>query len=563
MRLGLVTIFAMLALFTTCSGTAYAARVFAITDEVLPHVISFDANVPGTLLSNVPVSGLTATELMLGIDKRPANATIYALTADGSARFLRALDPATGTLGTPVTLSPDPSDATNPYSGFDPALGVGVDFNPASDKLRIVTGTDQNMHVNPNNGLVVTDAALNPGNPTIVAAAYENNVVGSVGSMLYDYDVGTDNLMRQDPADGGTLTTLDHLFILGAGVSQTGFDFLTFAGPITNVGYLVANDFLITLTGNVTSTAGEIGDGAATARDLTVSENVMGFMAPTTTASEGDATVKVTLTRQDPRGSATVDYATSDGAAVAGSDYQAANGTATFGPGATTTVIDIPVTDDSAVEGTESFTLTLSNPASTGNSAFVFGKSATVTIADNDVAPAPPADRDGDGVPDGSDNCPTVANAGQEDPNANGVGTACDLAEVAGPPPAGAAISNANFAARFLQTLAGARVTSKLKITPTSDGSVATLTVLCRSATPCLGTHQLFIGTGKKRKLGGSGRVSVPAGEARTVVVGLSRAGLAALRKARTSPAHLTVALTDTRGHRRTDTSAFTLKKRH
>jgi PKD domain-containing protein/thrombospondin type 3 repeat protein len=37
-------------------------------------------------------------------------------------------------------------------------------------------------------------------------------------------------------------------------------------------------------------------------------------------------------------------------------------------------------------------------------------------------------DRDGDGVPDNVDNCPTVSNAGQADTNTNGVGDACESA---------------------------------------------------------------------------------------------------------------------------------------
>jgi len=40
--------------------------------------------------------------------------------------------------------------------------------------------------------------------------------------------------------------------------------------------------------------------------------------------------------------------------------------------------------------------------------------------------PPPPVDTDGDGVPDGADNCPTVANPDQADSDGDGVGDACD-----------------------------------------------------------------------------------------------------------------------------------------
>ena len=57
-----------------------------------------------------------------------------------------------------------------------------------------------------------------------------------------------------------------------------------------------------------------------------------------------------------------VDYATSDGTAQAGSDYRAASGTLTFRPGETAKTISVPVLEDSHHEDHERMTLTLSNP---------------------------------------------------------------------------------------------------------------------------------------------------------------------------------------------------------
>ena len=83
------------------------------------------------------------------------------------------------------------------------------------------------------------------------------------------------------------------------------------------------------------------------------------------TAHEGtDATLDfvVTLARATDK-AVTVDYATSDGTATAGSDYTASRGTLTFAPGETTKTVPIPVLDDAIDEGEETMRLTLSSPS--------------------------------------------------------------------------------------------------------------------------------------------------------------------------------------------------------
>jgi|694.fasta_scaffold10675_14 Ca2+-binding RTX toxin-like protein len=75
----------------------------------------------------------------------------------------------------------------------------------------------------------------------------------------------------------------------------------------------------------------------------------------------------------------TVQYATANGTAIAGSDYTSTSGTLTFNPGVTSQVINIPILNDSLNEANETFTLTLSSPT---NANLGTTKAVTTTITD-------------------------------------------------------------------------------------------------------------------------------------------------------------------------------------
>ena len=79
-----------------------------------------------------------------------------------------------------------------------------------------------------------------------------------------------------------------------------------------------------------------------------------------------------------------VDYATSDGTAVAGEDYEAASGTLTFAPGEKARTVPVSLSDDVEDEPAETFSLALSMPVD----ATVAVGVATGTIVDNDDPPA-------------------------------------------------------------------------------------------------------------------------------------------------------------------------------
>ena len=100
----------------------------------------------------------------------------------------------------------------------------------------------------------------------------------------------------------------------------------------------------------------------------------------------GKAVLSVTRTTGTDR-AATIDFATADGTAVAGSDYTATSGTLRFDVGVTTAQISVPIINDTLQEpgAPESFTVKLSNPG--GNAVPPTQNTATVSIQDDEGTP--------------------------------------------------------------------------------------------------------------------------------------------------------------------------------
>ena len=104
-------------------------------------------------------------------------------------------------------------------------------------------------------------------------------------------------------------------------------------------------------------------------------------MSDTITLSEADLFVRATLTwTPDPENPqpATINYVTRNGTAAAGEDYTAGSGTLTWAAGeGGSKSFDIPVIDDDAIEGDETFFIDISGD---------FNATVTVTLTDNDQA---------------------------------------------------------------------------------------------------------------------------------------------------------------------------------
>lgn len=179
------------------------------------RLASFD-RATGAVRTVEAISGIGAGETVVGIDFRPRNGALVALTKD-AANVGRIY-----TVAVPSGVASAPQMLSMPLAG----TRFGIDFNPAADALRIVSDTGQNLRVNITTAAVTVDGPLNPATTTVAAAAYTNSQDDTCRTALFVIDTATDRLRLQNPPNAGTLTDVG----TGLGVDASGavgFDIVT------------------------------------------------------------------------------------------------------------------------------------------------------------------------------------------------------------------------------------------------------------------------------------------------------------------------------------------------
>ena len=227
-------------------------------------------------------------------------------------------------------------------------------------------------------GLVVgdTDVDLYAFTPT-VTGAYDirtnTSEEGSADTYLRLFDANGDQLAANDNADSTTeasyiradLTAGTPYYIGVSGTGNEGYD------PITGTG----------TTDSTTSGVYTLSVAVATLPAITIANPAA--VSPTAAG----ATLAFVVSLDQPSTTAvTVDYATADDTAAAGTDYTAQSGTLTFAPGQTTQTINVPVLLDPNITGTVTFDVDLSSPSS---NALLDGGQATGSITDLPVTQLP------------------------------------------------------------------------------------------------------------------------------------------------------------------------------
>lgn len=249
------------------------ATVYALTAG--NSLISFNMLTPGTILRTVAITGLAQGEAIVGIDFRPRNNQLYAVSSLNRVYTIN--------LSTGATTAISPSAFTPPLTGNS----YGVDFNPVPDRIRLVSDAEQNLRLHPDTGAVAgTDSNLAyatgdanaAANPNIVGAGYTNNFNGATTTTLYVIDSNLDILARQGSPGGAPVSpNSGQLFTIGSlGVNtteQVGFDIIAPAdmalASLTPQGATTSGLYSVNLaTGNVTLIGG-IG-GNQIIRDIAV-----------------------------------------------------------------------------------------------------------------------------------------------------------------------------------------------------------------------------------------------------------------------------------------------------
>ncbi len=172
----------------------------------------YNANSSATVISSLTISGLATDEKILSIDFRPATGQLYGISNNSRLYVINLKDGTAKALGT--------SALTPVISGTI----VNIDFNPTVDRIRLVTGSGQNLRLHPELGTVVaTDLTINgAANASITSVAYTNSKAGATTTELFDIDLTNKKLYKQIPPNDGVLVEVGALGVDFTG--RGGFD---------------------------------------------------------------------------------------------------------------------------------------------------------------------------------------------------------------------------------------------------------------------------------------------------------------------------------------------------
>ena len=412
--------------YTAASGTLSWADDDA-GDKTFTVTIANDAVLEGDETINLTLSNPMG-DATLG-DPSTATATIanddYALEFVMSPVIASETD-GQGTL-TVTRLGYQDDTVTVDFATSDGTAEAGQDYTAASGTLTFAAGdaSDQTITVTiANDDIAESNESFAVSLSSAAPSANFDSAASTLGGQINitdneavlrldatTYAVSEDGgsvtvlVVRDGSTEGGvsvTLSTADDTAMAGEDYTATSMvvSFADGEGGSMPVQVPIIDDneaeddetFTVALsapgqTGPGTATIGSPDTGTVTITNDDASvQGTLQFTAATFSAAEADGVIVVTVERvngdDDP---VSVEYATSDGSAVAGEDYTAASGTLNWADDdAEPKSFMVTVNDDAMFEDDEAFTLTLSN--ATGNATIGDPGTASGNIVNDDTA---------------------------------------------------------------------------------------------------------------------------------------------------------------------------------
>ncbi len=363
------------------------------------------SNVSSDMMNDAIITGTNpATLVILDDDPPPAaqfGAADYTIgEAEGSAVITVTLDAPSGR---PITVSYATADGTATAGADYTAVNGTLDFAPGQTAVTftvpILDDTlyegDETVTLSLESAGRATLGTPNPATLTILDDDPPPTVQFSSSDYSVDEGAGTATITVTLNTPSGLPATVDYATADGSATASA--DYEAVSGTLTFDPNETSQTFEIPIieddiseldeTVNLTlSQPDNAAMGAPHTATLTILDNdvpLITFAQPSYSVPEDTQyltiTVELSMSYIQP---IQVDYATSDGTAMAGGDYVPAFGTLTFEPGDTAQSFTIMILDDDLDEGDETFFVTLENPVRAMISA---PNPITVTIVDDDV----------------------------------------------------------------------------------------------------------------------------------------------------------------------------------
>lgn len=349
-------------------GTWWARISAAVTIDVGPSVNEGNA---GTSTANVAVNLSQAMGVPVVVDYTVTPGTATTTDNDYAVTGTQVTIPA-GQLqvNIPITINGDTKRENNETFTVTLTSSSGAPLGTPTQATVTIVNDD------PLPTISINDVTLNEGDAGSTNATFTLSLSNaSVTPIAVDFAT----------ADGTATAGSDYTATSGTATFAAGVTTAQIQVPVLGDTSDESDEtFVVNLSNVLNATIGDA-QGVGTITD----DDAAPTLAIETSASiaEGNAgtsnvTLNVTLSAASGA-TITVDYATSNGTATAGSDYVATTGTLTFNPGTTTLPIVIPVNGDVVLEGDETFSVTLSNPVGST----IATSTGTVTIVNDEGVP--------------------------------------------------------------------------------------------------------------------------------------------------------------------------------